>query len=40
MKVYELTPDEVAEWRACSSPVLEAFMMDGGDLVRQLLGVY
>jgi C4-dicarboxylate-binding protein DctP len=40
MKVYELTPDQVAEWRACSAPVLEAFMMDAGDLARQLLGAY
>ena len=40
MRVYDLTPDQVAEWRACSAPVLEGFMMDAGDLARQLLGAY
>ena len=40
MKIYELTPDQVTEWRACSSPVLEAFMTDTGDLARHLMGAY
>jgi C4-dicarboxylate-binding protein DctP len=40
MKVYELTPDHVAEWRACSSDVLESYMRSGGDLIRQLLAAY
>jgi C4-dicarboxylate-binding protein DctP len=40
MKVYELTPDQVAEWRACSAPVLEAFMMSSGELAHQLMGAY
>jgi C4-dicarboxylate-binding protein DctP len=40
MKIYELTPDQVAEWRACSSPVFEAFMTDTGDMARRLMGAY
>jgi len=40
MKILELTPDEVAEWRACSSGVLEAYMSNTGDLVRQLTAAY
>ena len=40
MKVYELTPDQVAEWRACSAEVLETYMNNGGELVRQLLAAY
>jgi TRAP-type C4-dicarboxylate transport system substrate-binding protein len=40
MKVYELTPDQVAEWRACSGPVLEDFMMNAGDLGRRLMDAY
>jgi len=30
MKVLELTPDQVAEWRACSSGVLGDYMDNGG----------
>jgi C4-dicarboxylate-binding protein DctP len=40
MKIYELTPDEVAEWRACSAPVLEEFMTHSGDLAHRLMPVY
>src|SRR5262245_59985941 len=40
MKVFELTPDQVAEWRACSGPVLEDFMMNAGDLGRRLMDAY
>jgi len=40
MKIYELTPDQVAEWRACSSPVLEEFMSRSGELAHRLLLVY
>ena len=40
MTVYELTPDQVAEWRACSAPVLESFMTNAGDLATQLLKAY
>ena len=40
MKVYDLTPDQVAEWRACSAEVLETYMNREGELIRQLLGAY
>jgi C4-dicarboxylate-binding protein DctP len=40
MKVVDLTPDQVAEWRACSSEVLDNYMRGGGELVRQMLAAY
>jgi C4-dicarboxylate-binding protein DctP len=40
MKVHELTPDQVAEWRSCSAEVMDGYMTRGGDLERQLLGAY
>ena len=40
MKVYELTPDQVAEWRACSAEVMDGYMSRGADLERRLLGAY
>jgi hypothetical protein len=35
-----LTPYQVAEWRACSAPVVDAFMMDTGELAQQLMRAY
>ncbi len=40
MKIHELTPDQVAEWRACSSGVLDAYMRNPGDQIRQILAAY
>jgi C4-dicarboxylate-binding protein DctP len=40
MTVRELTPDQVAAWRACSADTLAAYMNSGGELVRRLLGAY
>jgi C4-dicarboxylate-binding protein DctP len=40
MKIRELTPDQVAEWRACSAPVVDAYMRNPGDQIRQLLAAY
>ena len=40
MKVYDLTPDQVAEWRACSADVIDGYMGRGGELERQLLDAY
>ena len=40
MKIREITPDEVAEWRACSTPVLETFMSNAGELGRRLMEAY
>ena len=37
---FRLTPDQVAEWRACSSEVLDNYMRGGGELVRQVLAAY
>jgi hypothetical protein len=31
MKVHELSPDDVAEWRACSAGILHDYMEGGGD---------
>jgi C4-dicarboxylate-binding protein DctP len=40
MKVYELAPNDIAEWRACSSDVLVDYMSKGGELSRRLLSAY
>jgi C4-dicarboxylate-binding protein DctP len=40
MKVHELNPDDVAEWRACSAGLLHDYMEGGGDLARRLMGAY
>jgi C4-dicarboxylate-binding protein DctP len=40
MKIHEITPDEVAEWRVCSGPVLEAFMSASGELGQRLMQAY
>jgi C4-dicarboxylate-binding protein DctP len=40
MKVHELSPDQVAEWRACSAEVMDGYMSRGGELERQLLSAY
>ena len=40
MKIMELTPDQVAEWRACSAPVMDAFMNGSGEIGRELMKLY
>jgi len=40
MQLRALTPDQVAEWRACSADVLVDYMSQSGELVRQLLAAY
>jgi C4-dicarboxylate-binding protein DctP len=40
MRIHDLTPDQVAEWRACSSGVLDAYMKSPGDQIRQILAAY
>jgi C4-dicarboxylate-binding protein DctP len=40
MKIHEITPDEVAEWRVCSAPLLEAFMNNSGELGQRLMQAY
>jgi len=38
--VHELTPDEVADWRACSAGMMEDFMNASGDLARRVMAAY
>jgi C4-dicarboxylate-binding protein DctP len=40
MTIYDLTPDEVAEWRECSAPVLEDYMSHTGELGHLLMATY
>jgi C4-dicarboxylate-binding protein DctP len=40
IKVHDLTPDQVAEWRACSADVVETYMKNGGDLGEKLMAAY
>jgi C4-dicarboxylate-binding protein DctP len=40
MKVYELGPNEVFEWRACSAAQLDDYMRDAGELGVRLMAAY
>jgi C4-dicarboxylate-binding protein DctP len=40
MKVVELSSFDLAEWRACSAPVVESFMAASGQLGNELLRQY
>jgi C4-dicarboxylate-binding protein DctP len=40
VKLQELTPDQVAEWRACSAGMLAAYMDKNGDRARKLMDAY
>jgi C4-dicarboxylate-binding protein DctP len=40
MTVHELTPNEVAEWRACSAGIMDDFMNNSGELARRLMEAY
>jgi C4-dicarboxylate-binding protein DctP len=40
MKIHEITPDEVAEWRVCSAAVLEGYMSNAGELGQRLMQAY
>ena len=40
MKVYDLTPNEVAEWRACSAPIVEDYLTLAGELGRRVMAAY
>lgn len=40
VRVHALTPNQVAEWRACSAPVVESFMANAGELGSKLLMAY
>jgi C4-dicarboxylate-binding protein DctP len=38
--IKALTPDQVAEWRACSADMLAAYMERNGELARKLMDAY
>jgi C4-dicarboxylate-binding protein DctP len=40
MEVYELSPNEFSDWRACSSPLLEAYMERAGASGQKLFIAY
>jgi C4-dicarboxylate-binding protein DctP len=40
MRVVGLTPDHVAEWRACSADAIVDFMSEHGDLAHRLMAAY
>ena len=40
MKIRELTPDDVAEWRACSADIVQDYMNATGELGQQLMEAY
>jgi C4-dicarboxylate-binding protein DctP len=40
MKVHDLTPNEVAEWRACSASIMDEYMGNAGDVAYKLMGAY
>jgi C4-dicarboxylate-binding protein DctP len=40
MKVQELAPDQVAEWRVCSADVLDEYMQKSASLGGQLMAAY
>jgi C4-dicarboxylate-binding protein DctP len=40
MKVQQLTPDQVAEWRVCSADLIDEYMRRNAELGRQLMAAY
>jgi C4-dicarboxylate-binding protein DctP len=40
MAVHELTPDQVADWRACSAGIVENYIHNNAELARQLMAAY
>jgi C4-dicarboxylate-binding protein DctP len=40
MKIFDLSPDQVADWRACSAEVIDQYMDDHPELARRLLEAY
>jgi hypothetical protein len=40
MTIRELTPDQVAEWRACSADMLARYMEANGELAAKLMAAY
>jgi C4-dicarboxylate-binding protein DctP len=40
MKVQNLSPNDVAEWRACSAKLLDDYMSEAGELAARLMAAY
>ena len=40
MRIHELEPNDVAEWRACSVGLLEDYLKDAGELASRLMAAY
>jgi C4-dicarboxylate-binding protein DctP len=40
IKVQDLTPDQVAEWRACSADMIVGYMEKNGNIARRLMEAY
>ncbi|WP_088348850.1 MULTISPECIES: TRAP transporter substrate-binding protein DctP [Rhodomicrobium] len=40
LKIQELTPDDISDWRICSSVIVESFMTDAGEIGEQLMNAY
>ena len=40
MTVYDLTPNDVAEWRACSAPVVVDYLTLAGELGQRMMAAY
>jgi TRAP-type C4-dicarboxylate transport system substrate-binding protein len=40
IKVQDVTPDQVAEWRACSAAMIVEYMDTGGELASKLMAAY
>jgi C4-dicarboxylate-binding protein DctP len=40
MTVHDLTPDQVADWRACSASIVEDYISNNTELAQQLMAAY
>jgi C4-dicarboxylate-binding protein DctP len=40
MNIQELASEDIADWRICSSVIVEAFMTDAGEIAEQLMAAY
>jgi C4-dicarboxylate-binding protein DctP len=40
VRIHDLSPDEVMQWRACSANTMDEYMDKGGEFSRALMGAY
>ena len=40
LQIQELTPNDISDWRICSSAIMESFMTDAGEVGEQLMNAY